>query len=48
MVENANAGENWRNIGLGRIAFDMMVKLPDQIPGEFETPKEKVTMFASD
>ncbi len=41
MVENANAGENWRNIGLGRIAFDMMGKLPDQMPGEFETQEEK-------
>ncbi len=46
MVENANAGEYWRNIGLGRIAFEMMGKLPDTVPGEFESPAEKAGIFS--
>lgn len=40
-MENADAGEYWRNIALGRIAFGMLCKLPDAVPGEFETPAEK-------
>lgn len=46
MVENANAGEYWRNIGLGRIAFEMMGKLPDTVPGEFESPAEKAGILS--
>ncbi len=46
MVENANASELWRNIGLGRIALDMMKKLPDSLPGEFETPSEKAGILS--
>ncbi len=46
MVENANAGEYWRNVGLGRIAFDMMDRLPDTLPGEFETSAEKAGIMS--
>lgn len=46
MVENANAGEYWHNIGLGRIAFEMMGKLPDTVPGEFESPAEKAGILS--
>ncbi len=46
MVKNADAGEYWRNIGLGHIAFDMMGKLPDTVPGEFETPSEKAGILS--
>lgn len=46
MVENANRGEYWRNIGLGRIAFEMMCQLPDEIPGEYENPTEKAGILS--
>lgn len=42
MVDNANAGEYWRNVGLGRIAFDMMDRLPDSVPGERTERYEEV------
>lgn len=46
MVENANRGEYWRNIGQGRIAFEMMCQLPDEIPGEYENPTEKAGILS--
>lgn len=46
MCKNADAGEYWRNIGLGRIAFDMMGRLPEAVPGEFETPAEKAGILS--
>ncbi len=47
MVANANANEFWKNIGLGREAFEMMRKLPEQVPGEFETPEEKGNLLCN-
>ncbi len=46
MVKNADTGEYWRNIGLGRIAFDTMGTLPDVVPGEYETPAEKAGILS--
>ncbi len=41
MIENAKAGAFWKNISLGRTAFEKMRQLPELLPGEFETPAEK-------
>lgn len=46
MVENANAGEFWRNITLSRLAFEEMQELPDAVPGEFENPAEKGSILS--
>lgn len=46
MVENANDGEYWRNIGLGRIAFEALKQLPDSLPGEYENPTEKAGILS--
>lgn len=46
MVDNCNTdGEIWKNINLGKRAFSLMKNLPDILPGEFETPKEKAGLL---
>lgn len=47
MVKNYNsAGDSWKNIGLGREAFGLMLSLPDNYPGEYETPADKANLLS--
>lgn len=40
-------GELWRNIPLGKEAFELMEALPDVIENEFDTPKEKASILSA-
>lgn len=47
MVKNENSfGEGWKNLALGREAFELMQSLPDTYPGEFETLADKATLLS--
>lgn len=46
MVENySTMGAGWKNITLGREAFELMQSLPDTYPGEYETPADKAMLL---
>ena len=46
MVHNSSTfGESWKNIRLGREAFALMKSLPDILPGEYETPRDKACLL---
>lgn len=47
MVRNYNSmGDSWKNIELGREAFGLMLSLPDNYPGEYETPADKANLLS--
>lgn len=47
MVKNYNSmGDCWKNIELGREAFGLMLSLPDNYPGEYETPADKANLLS--
>lgn len=47
MVRNYNSmGDSWKNIELGRKAFGMMLSLPDNYPGEYETSADKANLLS--
>lgn len=47
MVKNYNSmGDCWKNIELGREAFGLMLSLPDNYPGEYETPDDKANLLS--
>ena len=46
MVENySTMGESWKNLTLGREAFNLMLSLPDTFPGEYDTPADKADLL---
>ena len=46
MVSNYNSmGNSWKNIELGREAFGLMMSLPDNYPGEYETSADKANLL---
>lgn len=46
MVTNFNSfGDSWKNIALGRRAFELMNELPDALEGEFESPEAKAQIL---
>ncbi len=46
MVAHYNTmGDAWKNIPLGREAFELMRALPDVLPGEYETAAEKAHLL---
>lgn len=47
MVSNYNSmGNSWKNIELGREAFGLMMSLPDNYPGEYETSADKANLLS--
>lgn len=47
MVKNYNTfGDSWKNIELGKEAFELMLTLPDTYPGEYENPIEKARLLS--
>lgn len=47
MVGNYNSmGDSWKNIELGREAFGLMMSLPDNYPGEYETSADKANLLS--
>lgn len=46
MVENYNKHETWRNIPLGKDAFALFERLPDVVPGEIESPADRVSLLS--
>lgn len=38
-------GAIWKNIALGREAFELMCALTDVVPGEFDTPRMKASLL---
>lgn len=47
MVGNYNSmGDIWKNIELGREAFGLMLSLPDNYPGEYETSADKADLLS--
>ena len=48
MVKNYDElGEPWRNIPLGKEAFELMQEIPDYIEDEFDTPEDKGKVMAT-
>lgn len=46
MVANRNSfGKVWKNIALGREAYERMKELPPTVEGEFSTPEEKAALL---
>lgn len=46
MVANASSiGDYWKNISLGRQAFEIMKKLPDALEGEYDSPVGKAELL---
>lgn len=46
MVANVSPkGDYWKNISLGRRAFDIMKHLPDVLDGEYDSPAEKAAIL---
>lgn len=47
MVSNTGRrGETWRNISLGKKAFELMKELPAAYPEEFDTPEAKAAILS--
>lgn len=46
MVDNYNTmGDWWKNIPLGKEAFELMKRLPERVAGEFDSPAEKAGLL---
>lgn len=46
MVANtSHMGDYWKNISLGRCAFEIMKHLPDALEGEYDSPVEKAELL---
>lgn len=46
MVDNYNTmGAWWKNIPLGKEAFELMKRLPERVEGEFDSPAEKAGLL---
>lgn len=46
MVANASSfGDYWKNISLGRQAFEIMKELPDVLEGEYDSPADKAELL---
>lgn len=45
MVDNYR-GKIWKNIPLGKQAFEIMRSLPDTLPGEYNSPIEKAALLS--
>lgn len=47
MVGNYNdRGQMWKNIPLGKEAFEIMKALPDILPGEYDTMEDKASLLS--
>lgn len=47
MVGNyAERGKMWKNIPLGKEAFELMKSLPDTLPGEYDSPEDKAELLS--
>lgn len=46
MVQNYNTfGECWKNISLGKRAFELMKELPDVVPGEIDSDDDRCNLL---